>query len=587
MDTVVSVNVGLPKDIEWRGATVRTAVWKEPVRGRVLAARLNLTGDRQGDLSGHGGEHRAVMVYQLGSYRYWENHLRRSDFVHGIFGENLTVEGLADDEVFIGDRFRIGGAIFEVSQPRVTCYRLGLRLNNPEMPALVVSHRRPGFYFRVLQEGEIGAGDRIEKIADGPERVTVAESDALLYSQHHPVEALRRAVRIPALSAGWRASFEALLNAATQGEPVGNAGLSPALNIPLSWPGFRPLKVAASNQESIDVRSFELAAPDGSALPSPLPGQHIVVRVRPASGAQPVARNYSLCGEPNSGTYTIAVKNEGRSVSSFLHEHVRAGDLLEVSAPRGSFTLASGAKPVVFLSGGIGITPLLAMLRAMARDDAPLRDVWWFHSARDKAHQTFATQVRSLMAALKRGHSCTLYSRPSSDDHAGVDYDRTGHLTAAVLEEAGVPRSAEFYLCGPPGFLSGLTESLKTWGVDASQIHSEVFGPSASLTPGVVSRSDSRPHLPDGPAGAGPNVTFLRSNIALRWDARFTHCWNWRKPAPSPFDGRAAVACVINVRADSSRAAFAIRPSRSTRLPTAQRLSAAPHRRPTSPWIFE
>jgi flavin reductase (DIM6/NTAB) family NADH-FMN oxidoreductase RutF len=175
----------------------------------------------------------------------------------------------ADDEVCIGDRFRIGGAIFEVSQPRVTCYKLGLRLNHPEMPALLVSHRRAGFYFRVIQEGEVGAGDRIERIADGPEQMTVAEIDALLYSSHHPIEALRRAIRIPALSPGWQGSMRALLEAAEKGEDGGNAGLSPTPAVQLSWRGFRPLKVVASSKESIDVRSFELAALDGSLSQMP------------------------------------------------------------------------------------------------------------------------------------------------------------------------------------------------------------------------------------------------------------------------------------------------------------------------------
>jgi MOSC domain-containing protein YiiM len=169
MESLVSVNVGLPKEAEWRGGLVRTAVWKTPVRGRLFAGRLNLAGDRQGDLSGYGGKHRAVLVYQVDSYRYWENYLAQSAFNYGNFGENLTVDGLVDDEVCIGDQFRIGEAIFEVSQPRVTGYRVGIRLNHPEMPALLMSHRRPGFYFRVLREGDIGAGDRIEKIAEGPE----------------------------------------------------------------------------------------------------------------------------------------------------------------------------------------------------------------------------------------------------------------------------------------------------------------------------------------------------------------------------------------------------------------------------------
>lgn len=521
MNTVVSVNVGLPKDVQWRGRTVRTGIWKTPVDGRVVARRLNLVGDGQGDLAGHGGEQRAVMVYQLASYRYWENHLRRSDLVCGSFGENLTVDGLADDEVCIGDRFRIGGAIFEVSQPRVTCYRVGLRLDLPEMPALLVSHHRPGFYFRVIQEGEVGAGDSIEKIADGPERMTVAEIDALLYSAQHPVEALRRAVRIPALSPGWQSSMRALLDAAEKGEDVGNAGLSPKPLAPLPWRGFRPLRVVASREESIGVRSFELAASDGSRLPVPLPGQHIVVRVRPDPGSPGVARNYSLCGTTTAGTYTIAVKNESGLASKFLHEHVRAGDVLDVSAPRGAFTLAPGTDPIVLISAGIGITPLLAMLHAAAGSDGTSREVWWFHSARDGAHHAFAGQVRTLMKALSRGHLHNIYSRPAVTDRPGIDYDVEGHVTVAQLEQLGVPRAADFYLCGPAGFLADLTDGLKAWPVDASRIHTEIFGPSASLAPGVVGDIGQAPHLPEGPQGTGPNVTFLRSGIALRWDARF------------------------------------------------------------------
>jgi MOSC domain-containing protein YiiM len=225
MDVVASVNVGLPRDVAWQGRIVRTAVWKTPVTGRIFAGRLNLDGDGQADLRAHGGEQRALLVYQLGSYRHWASYLGRSDLVAGNFGENLTVEGLADDEVCIGDRFRIGSAVVEVSQPRDTCYRVGIRLQHPEMPALLVAHRRPGFYFRVIQEGEIGAGDRIEKLSDGPERMTVAEIDALLYSAEHPPDALRRAIRIPALSKDWQGSMQALLDAAIAGGTTGNAGL--------------------------------------------------------------------------------------------------------------------------------------------------------------------------------------------------------------------------------------------------------------------------------------------------------------------------------------------------------------------------
>src|SRR3954454_1095223 len=207
MPRLISVNVGVPRDLTWRGSTVHTAIWKKPVPGRVIVRRLNINGDGQGDLGGHGGEQRAVMVYQLGAYRYWEGQFGRTDFTYGQFGENFTVQGLADDEVCIGDRYRIGSALFEVTQPRVTCYRLGIRMDQPQMASLVVSHHRPGFYFRVLQEGEVGAGDEIFKISEGPEHVTVAEVDALLYLPGHQREQLERALRIPALSQGWKRSL--------------------------------------------------------------------------------------------------------------------------------------------------------------------------------------------------------------------------------------------------------------------------------------------------------------------------------------------------------------------------------------------
>src|SRR3974390_1266122 len=181
MARLLSVNVGLPRDIAWHGRTVHTAIWKEPVQGRRLVRRLNVDGDGQGDLAGHGGEHGAVLVYQIDSYRYWERQLGRNNFACGQFGENFTVEGLADDAVCIGDRYRIGEAVFEVTQPRVTCYRVGIRMEDPRMPAMLVSRRRPGFYFRVLQEGTVQAGDDIVQIATGPEAMTVAEIDALLY----------------------------------------------------------------------------------------------------------------------------------------------------------------------------------------------------------------------------------------------------------------------------------------------------------------------------------------------------------------------------------------------------------------------
>jgi MOSC domain-containing protein YiiM len=158
---LLSLNVGRPRDVEWEGTTIRTAIWKEPVEGPRMVRKINIDGDDQADRVGHGGEHRAVFVYQIESYRYWEQQLNRDDFVNGQFGENFTVQGLADNEVCVGDHYRIGQALFEVTQPRVTCFRLAIRMNEPAMPSLAVAHHRPGFYFRVLEEGLVQAGDQI------------------------------------------------------------------------------------------------------------------------------------------------------------------------------------------------------------------------------------------------------------------------------------------------------------------------------------------------------------------------------------------------------------------------------------------
>ena len=248
MGRLVSVNVGLPRDVAWRGETVRTAIWKQALQGRRMVRRLNVAGDGQGDLAGHGGEHRAVMVYQMDSYRHWEAHLGRRGFAFGQFGENFTVEGLPDDEVFIGDRYRIGSALFEVTQPRVTCYRVGIRMAEPAMAAPLVSHRRPGFYLRVLQEGEVGAGDEFTKVADGTERITVAAIDDLLYLPGHSRERLESSLRIPTLSPGWKKSLQALLDHGASDK--GNPGLTNSAGPPPRWPGFRRLQVTKMERES-------------------------------------------------------------------------------------------------------------------------------------------------------------------------------------------------------------------------------------------------------------------------------------------------------------------------------------------------
>ena len=519
---LLSVNVGLPREIPWRRQTVRTAVWKLPVQGKLMVRRLNVDGDAQGDRESHGGEHRAVLVYQLDSYRYWEQQLNRTGFTFGQFGENFTVEGLPDKDVCIGDRYRIGGALFEVTQPRVTCYRVGIRLGEPRMPALLVSHGKPGFYFRVLEEGEVEAGDEIFKVLAGPEGMSVSEISGLLYLPGHPHHNLERALRIPALSAGWRESFQALLEQKLSGNPVsGNSGLTSAGGPPPAWPGFRPLRVSRVARVSDSVISLELVSADTRELAPALPGQFVIVRLRPKPEEPPLLRSYSLSGAPGAACYRLGIKQEPHGVAgNYFAIRLSPGDILEVSAPRGSFVLRSGDSPVVLISAGIGVTPILAMLHALAAEPS-VRKVWWLHGARNGNENPFAKEARLLLRKLNHSQSCVHYSQPRPEDQLGVDFDAPGRLEIAALEKLGVSRDADFYLCGPTAFRRDFTAGLVAWGVPRERVHAERFGPGESSTPGISRAPARSPHPPAGIPGQGPRVSFARSGIEVPWDPAF------------------------------------------------------------------
>ena len=512
--SLLSVNVGLPQDVAWHGRTVHTAVWKRPVEGPRLVRRLNIDGDGQGDLAGHGGEHRAVFVYQIESYRYWQEQLGRDDFSYGQFGENFTVQGLADDQVCIGDRYRIGEAEFEVTQPRVTCYRVGIRMNDARMPALLVSRHRPGFYFRVLREGRVQAGDEIVKVASGAEAMTVAEVDALLYLPGHTPEGVRRALRIPALPDGWRASFQALLD---QPAGAGNAGLT-AVSPPPAWPGFRPLTVTAVEPESASVVSVYLADPGGRAVPPALPGQFLTLRLPAGPDARPLLRSYSLSGEPGADSYRVSVKREPHGAGSqYVHTKVRAGDLLDVAAPRGTFILQPGETPVLLISAGVGATPVLAMLHALAGTG---RDVWWLHGARSRVEEPFAAEARSLLAGLASGHRYVCFSRPAAGDVQGrdyqADYQERGRLSAPVLAGLGIPHGADAYICGPAAFMADMSAALAGLGI--GRVRTEIFGAEPAQTPGIAAAAARPPHPPAGEPADGPQVAFARSGLTVHWE---------------------------------------------------------------------
>jgi ferredoxin-NADP reductase/MOSC domain-containing protein YiiM len=534
---LVSVNVGMPKNVPWRDKTVYTGIWKTPVDGPVMARRLNLDGDGQGDLGGHGGEQRAVMVYQAESYDFWMNYLNRGDLVPGHFGENFTVTGLSDQDVCIGDRYRIGDAEFEVTQPRVTCFRVGMRLDEPEMPNLLVAQHRPGFYLRVITEGRVQAGDDIVLTRRGRHELSVAEVDALLYLPDRNLEMLRKVVDVPALSPGWQQSFNDMLAAGEESAPP--IGVEPG------WNGFRPLRVTAIRRESPSVLSIRFEADDDAALPPPLPGQYLTVRL-PGAGDPVPLRSYSLSGDPAAGDYRISVKREDCGLASrWLHAHIEPGSVVEAAAPRGDFYLADDDRPVVLMSAGIGITPVLAMLHALAAARST-REIWWLHTSRNRESQVFADEVTDLVESLPHARQQVFYTQTQ------------GRLDPQAVAALALPVDAAAYLCGPTQFMTDMRDALTAAGLDRTLIHSELFGALPAINPGIVDGAPRvPPHAPDGPPGTGPSITFARSGLTVNWSPDYGSLLDFAEACdvPTRYSCRSGVChlCETGVVAGTTR----------------------------------
>jgi ferredoxin-NADP reductase len=348
----------------------------------------------------------------------------------------------------------------------------------------------------------------------------VADVDALLYLPGQSSEQLQRALRIPALSKGWQSSFQAMLQKDLSSKTaVGNPGLADE-ELPPAWPGFRQMRVANINKESDSVTSLILSPIDGKLLPVYQAGQFVVLRLPVDPGKPPVLRSYSLSDLPAADHLRISVKSELNGIgSSFLCNRARQGDRLDVSAPRGSFTLRPSKSPVVLLSAGVGATPVMSMLHSLAAERSQ-REIWWIYGARNGAEHPFAEESRSLLKQLSRGREYIVYSRPAAIDQIGTDFDAQGHIDAALLERIGVSQSSDFYLCGPSSFLQDMRDGLRKWGVLAENVHTEIFGSLEAITPGMAQVVHT-PHLPEGPPGSGPSVSFARSGITAAWDPKF------------------------------------------------------------------
>jgi ferredoxin-NADP reductase/MOSC domain-containing protein YiiM len=513
---LVSINVSLPRTVDHEGRKVSTGIYNEPIAGRVMVRKLNLDGDRQADLSVHGGIYKAVYFYDLESYRYWREELARDDLSYGHFGENFTVEGMPDDQIHIGDVFRIGDALLEVTQPRTPCFKLEMKMGLPGFSRQFVTSGRSGFYCRIIEEGEVGVADPIKLVTVGPERITVREFAHLYYFGYDNKEGIRRVLQLPSLPPEWRGAFEKIV--ATAGDKA-KRGKAPAR----AWKGFRTFVVDRKVPESETITSFYLLPEDGKPLPVYMPGQFLTFKLTIPGQTRPVIRTYSLSDSPgHPDYYRVTIKREplpedpsAVSASNYFHAQVNPGTKLHVGAPRGDFFLDPKEEtPVVLLSGGVGLTPLISMLNAIVESGGK-RPVWFVHGTRNGIHHAMCKHMRRVAAENDNITVHIRYSQPLPEDLKGRDYDSTGHVDVDLLKKLLPARDMDYFICGPPPFMNSLVKDLEEWGVQEDRIRFELFGPAALLQEGT------RPKRPKKKRAEGEeafDVVFLQSGTTARWD---------------------------------------------------------------------
>jgi ferredoxin-NADP reductase/MOSC domain-containing protein YiiM len=507
---VISVNVGLPRTVQWKGKPISTGIFKAPVSGRIHLRTLNFDGDRQADLSVHGGPDKAVYIYPVEHFAYWYHELPGTTLPWGIFGENLTTEGLQEDTLNIGDRLRIGSTEVVVTQPRIPCFKLALRFGRDDIVKRFLASGRTGFYCRVVAEGEVAADDAIVVVESAVDSVTVPEVTRLYARDKDDLAGLRRIVEVAALPDDWRDYFEEQIRQVST-----RRWRRPAQTA--AWAGFRPFTLRDKLRESDDVSSFHLVPDDGQPLPPYLPGQYLTVRASIPGVERPVVRSYSLSDAARNDHYRLTIKRiASRSedsqaasglVSTYLHDRLAVGDRIEAKAPSGTFTIdvTQHDRPVVLIGGGIGLTPLLSMLNSIVAADSP-RETWLLYGVRNDREHIMRTHLEAIARTHRNIHLHMFYSQPSRTmDGPGI---HIGRIDLAAMQRLMPSNAYNFYVCGPPSMMDSVIRDLEAWGVRADCVHTEAFGPA------TVKRSVR------GPAGQ-PNcsidVTFARSGVSALW----------------------------------------------------------------------
>jgi uncharacterized protein len=508
MPFVIAVSASVPRTIDIRGRPTLTSIVRTAHQGPLRFA----VGGPEGNRTAVHTED--VLATTSENYDRWTQKLGipRDQWPHCYWGENLTLSGLDEHTLRIGDRLEIGagaGAVFEVTSPRIPCYKLAWRLGQPDsfLHDLLQSGQT-GFYLRVVAPGEVKAGDEVLVRSPPTAGVTVAELSHLLHDERPDPERLAVALAAPALG---RQASTMIRNRITQLTEDTRCQRG-------RWTGWRRFRIAGIHRDSADVRSLRLEPTDGGELAEFRAGQFLTVRLA-LEDAQTVTRTWSLSDYEEGGScYRLTVRHTGGRGSTYLHEKVIEGDVVEARCPAGAFVLDRSAFfRVALISAGIGVTPMLAMLKAHARRGEP-PPLLWVHSTRGGHTHVYRTEADEILQAQPQFRSHIVYTSPRPEDIPGLHYDEAGRLTPERLihllgssyfcrpfgRDIELPAQAGlFYVCGPPAFSEWVRRALIEFGVDPGAIRSEEFGrPIGARTP--VTRSQ---------------VRFSRSGRVVTWES--------------------------------------------------------------------
>ena len=497
MGKVVSLNIGEPRLVTYRGMTFRTGIFKAPADGPLTLNKLNFVGDGQADLSAHGGIDKAVYCYPIEHYEFWRRQIGRAKLPMGQFGENVTTEGVLEDELRIGDVLRMGTAVVQVSEPRIPCYKLVMRMEaGSDFAVRFLAANRTGFYCRVLQEGTVKRSDSIALLSRDTFSPTVSEVIAATQFVDRNTFQLRRVIRARDISAKWRSRVRRMINAEVR------------RRIETTSPRANPFTVEEIISEARDVVSVWLRPVGGAPLPASLPGQFLTI-----VWDDGLKRTYSLSAVDLDRRYRITVKLQ-RDAGGALGQasakiaRLKAGDTLDVERPRGNFHPdIEDNTPLVLACAGIGATPIMNMIEHATRSGS--RDVFAAFGMRGSGEHPLAHELAKLMTERRRFQAILAYSQfDGTAPVPGLPAPKRGRLSAADLLPHAAAPLAEVFLCGPRDFIRQMHDGLVEAGVNALNIRYESFGPSTLLP--------ARPSLPVDPTTT-LTVSFARSHMDAVW----------------------------------------------------------------------